>query len=1236
MNNLRGTALLAGPVPARLRPIHRLCLQRLTRALCAFLFSFLVVVASAPAIADYPAYRQYYVRGCENAGLLADTRDEACRMTIASTSGCLFTGGNHGAYVYGGMDGNYCLARTVATGVINGTATYSTGYSCPYGGTRSGSVCTGTPQCPAGQVRNTITQQCQAPDVVAASRAKQSGGSCPTTGHPISLGGGNKSMHERDLLSGSVSAERSYNSLSAQLGYPALVTGLATGVMPLGLGWSVEYQQQIRISPSSSSTAWSIRPSGRVFTFQLSGTTWNPEADVADRLTELKDVAGTRTGWQYRDAAAERAETFDASGKLQSVRERNGRVETVVYADGTDGSVSGDGGFVSDASGNPTTTVLPSGRLLRVQDDFGRKLVFGTDADGRIVKITSTAGDAVRYGYDTANQLTSVIYPGGAVRAYHYNESAYTGGANLPGALTGITDENGERYATYLYDSEWRAVGEHLAGGADAALLGYTQDLYQNVTQTAYTDALGTTRTYAFETKFGVTRPTGVSQPGGPGCAASSSSITYDGNANVASRADFAGNKTCYAHDLSRNVELVRVEGLAAASVCPATPVSYAPAGIERKVSTLWHPLWRLKVREAQPKKITTWVYNGQPDPTAGGAIASCAPSDAHVYDTVPIAVLCKQVEQPTTDATGGAGFAAASDGTARTWSYTWNRHGQMLTANGPRTDVADITTYEYYPDTTANWTQGDLKFVTNALNQSWQFTQYDAAGRLLAMTDPNGVVTTQTWYPRGWLASRSTGTATTAWTYHPTGLLQRVTLPDGRYLDYTWDDAHRLTDVTDALGNRTHHTLDAAGNILHTEVSDAGDALARQARVEFDPLGRHWKQRNATDDVTERQHDPLGRLNKLIDAKSRETDYRWDALGRLHEIEDAQQPARGLTLAQYDGQDRLTQLTAPNGAVTQFTVDGLGEVTQESGPDRGTLTYVYDAAGNVTRRTDALGRITDYSWDALDRPTSVAYHPAPGAAASETVIYTWDSAPGCAYGLTRLCSVGDGAGTTLYSYNDTGHLVQESRTEAGAVHATQYVRDLAGQVLQWIDPARTQRITVRDGAGRTAMYVVAHGAQAEWVAGTLHHDAAGVLDYAAFGAEGLAGTVGLSTSRDSDGRLVSQQMSAALGMTMDVSWTRSYAGAGNALPVSITLGPEQVRGTLVVCRAQCQGADRLATYAIASGGIHSLALDTLARGVHRIHLRFEANAPFMSVQSASRLVFIGIPPSQFIENLLP
>ena len=33
----------------------------------------------------------------------------------------------------------------------------------------------------------------------------------------------------------------------------------------------------------------------------------------------------------------------------------------------------------------------------------------------------------------------------------------------------------------------------------------------------------------------------------------------------------------------------------------------------------------------------------------------------------------------------------------SRTWTYTYNSFGQVLTEDGPRTDVSDVTTYTYY-----------------------------------------------------------------------------------------------------------------------------------------------------------------------------------------------------------------------------------------------------------------------------------------------------------------------------------------------------------------------------------------------------------------------------------------------------------------------------------------------------------------------------------------------------------
>lgn len=100
-------------------------------------------------------------------------------------------------------------------------------------------------------------------------------------------------------------------------------------------------------------------------------------------------------------------------------------------------------------------------------------------------------------------------------------------------------------------------------------------------------------------------------------------------------------------------------------------------------------------------------------------------------------------------DGSQGLGAALQPGVPARIWSYTYNRNGQVLTENGPRTDVNDITTYEYYSDTTANWTRGDLKKITNAAAQVTQFTRYTPSGQPLESIDPNGVVTTHTYDAR-------------------------------------------------------------------------------------------------------------------------------------------------------------------------------------------------------------------------------------------------------------------------------------------------------------------------------------------------------------------------------------------------------------------------------------------------------------------------------------------------------
>jgi len=215
--------------------------------------------------------------------------------------------------------------------------------------------------------------------------------------------------------------------------------------------------------------------------------------------------------------------------------------------------------------------------------------------------------------------------------------------------------------------------------------------------------------------------------------------------------------------------------------------------------------------------------------------------------DGKPIAVLCKQVEQATTDVNGSQGVGAMlqTGVVARVKSWTYNEHGQVLTEKDP---LDNTTTYEYYPDTAftgtdpnaEGHTRGDLKQVTNAAGQQTKYNKYNKNGLVLEMQDPNNVLTTYTYDARQRLTSTSVGGQITSQEYWPTGLLKKVTQPDGvSFVQYGYDDAHRLTSVSDNLGNSITYTLDNLGNRTAEEVKDPGNALRRQLTRSIDALGR-------------------------------------------------------------------------------------------------------------------------------------------------------------------------------------------------------------------------------------------------------------------------------------------------------------------------------------------------------------------------------------------------------------
>lgn len=739
-----------------------------------------------------------------------------------------------------------------------------------------------------------------------------------------------------------------------------------------------------------------------------------------------------------------------ADGRVVEQYGANGQLQKISRSDGTIEVLT-----YSD-SATPSSVAPRVGLLISVSNQWGDALSLNYDSSSRVVAIIDQGGRTTNYTYDSASNIATVTYPDGKNRKYLYEKSSF------PHALTGLIDENGIRLTTWDFDATGRAISSEHAGTVDKTVLTYTSS-----GATTVVDALGASRSYPFTTINGLKKSLGNSQPGGSGCAASSNAITYDGNGNVASRTDFNGVTTTYQHDLARNLETQRVEA--------------AGTAVARTISTQWHPTFALPIKIASPKKLESFSYDNQGN-------------------------LLSRTEQATTDSNGAMGFNATATGSPRTWSYTYNPYGQVLTMTDPR---GAVTQYGYD-------TKGNLIQITNALNHVTVFSNYDAYGHVGQVTEPGGVVTTYRYDLRGRLVesahfANSDVTNTLSkilYQYDAAGSLTQVTLPDGSSLSYGYDAAHRLTTISDGLGNQIAYTLDNAGNQTQVKVTDPGGILARQQSMLYDQLGRLQQTIGMAGQSTIYLYDANGNLTESQDALNRIVKNQYDPLNRLIQQTD---PLNGVAKYGYDLLDQLTSVTDPRNLLTSYTVDGLGNQTQLQSPDTGATSYSYDAAGNLLQKTDARNSVANYQYDLLGRLTTVTY-------ADQTITHSWDSPV-----IGKLGKTVDQGGTTQYGYDSLSRLSQVYHTIPPAGNTTYptlsvgYAYDAAGRLVQQMLPSG--QVLVYQYQNNLLTAITLNGVAL--VSNIQYQPFGGLKSYL------YNGTQQYVRNRDSDGRVSSIQSSA-------------------------------------------------------------------------------------------------------------
>ncbi|MES1263539.1 MAG: hypothetical protein ABUL69_04230, partial [Peristeroidobacter soli] len=490
----------------------------------------------------------------------------------------------------------------------------------------------------------------------------------------------------------------------------------------------------------------------------------------------------------------------------------------------------------------------------------------------------------------------------------------------------------------------------------------------------------------------------------------------------MASRTDYNGNLTCYARN-SRGLETVRVEGFASGSTCPSNLASYTPATgtRQRKITTTWHSTLRL------PMTITL----------ADGEISFTYDSAGNV------------LTQKVTD-------TSAFPNVDRESTFTYDTAGRLYTADGPRTDVTDVATYTYYTCTTGSQC-GQIQTITNALGHVTTINTYDARGQATQVTDANGLVTTLGYDSRMRLKDRCVGSylpgcsggELTHFDYWPTGLLKKATDPSGAYIEYTYDAAHRLTQIKDGALNKIVYTLDPMGNRIAENAYDPSNALRRTHTRVFNTLNQLWKDVGAagtTNVTTTFGYDANGNHTTTSAPLSRNSSSLYDELNRVKQITD---PLSGITQFGYDANDNVTSVTDPRLLATSYTYNGFGDLTSQTSPDTGFTTNTYDSAGNLDTTTDARGAVADYGYDVANRVTSVSF--TLGGVTDQTITYGYDAGTNQ---KGQLTSATDANHSLAWTYNPQGRITGKGQTVGGVTLAMGYGYNAAGQLQSTVLPS--------------------------------------------------------------------------------------------------------------------------------------------------------------------------------------
>lgn len=189
--------------------------------------------------------------------------------------------------------------------------------------------------------------------------------------------------------------------------------------------------------------------------------------------------------------------------------------------------------------------------------------------------------------------------------------------------------------------------------------------------------------------------------------------------------------------------------------------------------------------------------------------------------------------------------------------------------------------------------------------------------------------------------------------------------------------------------------------------------------------------------------YDAMGRPTITTDPYGRSVYTYYDSLGRPIQTQQAVGSEQSIISLEYNAADGLTKVTDPRSLQTTYSPTGLGTVVSQTSPDTGTANATFDAKRNLTSRTDARGKVTTYSYDVLDRLSTIHY----ASGVDTTLEYDGGASPTPA-AAGELTKFTDESGQTTYGYDSAGRLITKTQVTNGKTFVVSYTWGDTGSAL--------------------------------------------------------------------------------------------------------------------------------------------------------------------------------------------